>query len=236
MKAINNFGTGAIRSRKDKRDFQWEKLGFGSTPFDWSVGFETSKPLKIKDQNGSYSCGGQAMSYYGEILNGVSDGKQEERSARFIYSPIAYPTGGSVGRDLMDRVTKFGWALESKVPSYENGLPPSERFMKTFVDITPDVYTQAGQERALSYVNIKDTYNIDSIAQAIRDNNGAMGGLNGTNNGSWLSVFPQKPDYFTWRHWLFFKGAFAISEIEYQAVKNGIITIREIKQKYGLEK
>lgn len=220
MTAENNFGTGGIKSSKDKRDFQWEKIGFGSAPFDWSIGFETKHPLNIKNQNGSGSCGGQAVSYYGEILNGISDGKQEERSAKFIYATIAYPGGGSVGRDLMDRAVKFGWGLESLTPSYENGLPPSESFMQKSGDISSDAYIQGEKERALSYVAISDTYNIDSIAQAIRDNNGALIGLNGENNGTWLTKFPLHPQNFTWRHWIFACGALMINGVKYIKIVN----------------
>lgn len=220
MKAELQFGTGAIHSSKDKRDFQWEKVGFASTPFDWSVGYETAKTLKIKNQNGSSSCGGQAMSYYGEILNAKADNTQEEKSAKFIYAPIAYPNGGSVGRDLMDRVTKFGWGLESLTPSYENGNPPSEQFMVRSGDITASAYDTAKKERALSYVRITDTLNIDSIAQAIRDNNGAMIGLSGENNGSWATLFPKPPANYTWRHWIFADSAKMINGVKYIGIIN----------------
>lgn len=214
------YGTGAKKSPKDKRDFKWEKLGFASQPFDWSVGFETIKPLKVKDQNGSSSCGGQAGSYYGEILNAKSDGTQEERSAKFLYAPVAVSSGGSYGRDIMDRAVKFGFGLESLTPSYDNGNPPTEAFISKKEDITPEAYTQAVKERALSYVRITDTYNIETIAQAIRDNNGAMIGIRGENNGTWFSKFPSPPHNFTWQHWLFACGAVMISGVKFIKVIN----------------
>jgi hypothetical protein len=199
----HGYGTGAVPSPRDERDFQWEHIGSASTPFDWSIGFETKAPLHIKNQGQSSSCGGQATSYYGEILNGKADGAQEERSAKFIYAPVAYPNGGSVGRDLMDRAVKSGFGLESLTPSYEGGLSPSEYFMTRKEDITPSAIKQAINDRAMSYAQIGDTTNIDTIAQAIRDNNGCIIGLNGEDNGTWLSSNPQKPSRIVWRHWLF---------------------------------
>lgn len=216
----NQFGTGAIKSPKDKRDFQWEKIGSASEPFDWSKGYETPVPLKIKDQNGSSSCGGQAISYIGEILNGIADGAQEEKSAKFIYAPIAVQGGGSYGRDLMARAKDAGWGSEALTPSYENGKPPSEQFMTRASDITPEAIESAKKERAYSYALITDNTNIDTIAQAIRDNKGALIGLDGENNGTWLTKFPKPPKNFTWRHWLFGCGAKMIDGVKYIKVYN----------------
>lgn len=216
-----NFGKGGIKSPKDKRDFQWEKVGSASLPFDWEKGFETIKPLKVKNQNGSSSCGGQALSYYGEILNAKSDGTQEERSAKFIYAPIAVAGGGTWGRELMNWVVKSGWGLEKDTPSYENGNPPSEAFMTRKEDITLEAHNYAINERALSYVNITDTTSIDTIAQAIRDNNGALIGVDGINNNSWHTKFPIPPiKDFVWRHWILAVGAVMIDGKKYIKIIN----------------
>ena len=80
--------TGAIPSTKDKRDYLYDDLGMSSTPFDWVEGYDVEEKvghkLKAKDQNGSYSCGGQAFAYYAEILDVVHD-KKRTKSLLDIY-------------------------------------------------------------------------------------------------------------------------------------------------------
>jgi len=218
--------TGAVPSKWDKRNYKWSEVGASSTPFDWSEGYDVEKKLGItlpvKNQFQSYSCGGQACSYYGEVLNKVFDGKNEERSAKFIYSQSYYPYGGGATiEDLSKVATAKGFGLEQLTPSYENGLV-TEEFMRRTQDITEAAFKEALKDKALSYVWVSNT-NINTIAQAIRDNHGAIIGICGEDNGTWLSKFPVSANKIAWRHWVY---AFSAE------IKNGVKCIK-IKNSWG---
>jgi len=229
----NKFGKGAIKSPKDKRDFTY--AGQVGTPFDWSKGFdievEIGKKLDVKDQNGSGSCGGQAWSYFGQAL----DPDKEEKSAKFIYAQTFVKPAGSYGRTNCQVAKDKGWGSEKLTTSYMGQLlnvPPTEAFMQRIQDITPEAYAHASTDKAFSYVQVP--IDIESIAQKIRDNKGVILGICGKNNGTWSSVFPKPPmGNDVWRHWIFCMGAISISQLEYNAVKNGIITMQDLKNKYA---
>ena len=205
---------GAI-SRPDPRDYKWEELGSGISPFNWSLGFDieeklagilgkTSFKLPVKDQDGSSSCGGQAWGYYGAVKEAVATKSFEERSAKFIYSQTFYPNGGgSTGRDNCILVTKSGWGLESLTKSYDNDKPPGEAFMVRPQDITDQARIEAKKALAFSYANV--AIDIDSIAQAVKENDGVVILIEGSNNGTWLKPFPNPPTpgQTIWRHWLY---------------------------------
>lgn len=200
-------------SPKDARDHSWREVGFGTAPFDWSVGYDVEKELsdvlgkpfkeKTKNQGQSYSCGGQATGYLGGGYSVFQKKVFDEKSAKFIYAPIAQPGGGTYGRDLCDRVYKAGWAPESMCLSYENGGTPSEAFMVSASDITSDTIKKALDDKAISYAFVAT--DIDSIAQATQANKGILLGIIGANNGTWLSTDPKPPvngDYSCWGHWV----------------------------------
>ena len=97
---------GAIRDTYDIRTYQFAPRGM----FDWTAGFDIENKLGFKltpkDQGGSYSCGGQAWSYYMEVLEALATGNYEPRSARWIYAPVRAPGGGSMGKELSSFVVK----------------------------------------------------------------------------------------------------------------------------------
>ena len=213
-------GTGAIVSPADERDYKWEDLGMGAIPFNWSLGYDINMPISLKDQNGSGSCGGQAMAYYGEVLEGVATKTTEERSAKFIYAQTFVPPMGSRLRDNCEIAVKQGWATESVLSSYENGNPPSEAFMERKEDITDAVRANATQSRALSYALV-DNKDIDAVAQAIANNYGAIILIRGENNGTWLSTYPDVTTGIgQWGHFLYCCGAKKINGKKYIKVKN----------------
>ena len=217
------FGTGAIPSPIDTRDHQWGVVAKGEIPFDWNNGFDVEElygfQLKTKDQNGSYSCGGQAWAYYGEALEYRSDLSYEPRSAKFIYSQTFVPSGGSNGRDNCKVVQVQGWAEEKLCPSYQDGNPPNEAFMTRPQDITQEARNNARQVQALNYAQV-NLNNIDEIAQAIKVNNGVVIGIYGKNNGTWLSTFPKADTPHEWAHWLYAGKAKLINGKKYIGVKN----------------
>ncbi len=249
MNEEEQFGKGGIRQDiPDPRDLQWGKdVGSTSEPFDWDIGYDVEKELSdllgtpfkitVKDQNGSSSCGGQAWSYYGQVLNAFHDKNTAERSAKFIYSQTYIGTGGSGGNENCNIAIKQGWGLESDTPSYENGLPAGEAFYERPGDITDVARLNAKADKALKYANVLNR-DPDAIAQALRDNHGCIFGITGTNNGTWRSAFPLPPTTYngSWNHWIFCLGAIAISQIEYDAVRSGIITMQDLKKKYETQR
>lgn len=192
---------GAVRDSYDPRNYQFAPRG----AFDWETGFDIEKvigtKLTIKDQNGSGSCGGQAWSYYGEVLEAIATETYEPRSARYLYSAVRAPSGGSMGKPLSDFVCKNGFALEVDAPSYDNGKPPSEMFMSKVPVLSETQLDTARTSKALSYVQVKA--DIDVLAQALQDNNGVCVALYGEDNGTWRSEFPQPPVDQDWAHWLY---------------------------------
>lgn len=214
-----DFGKGGLPPVFDGRDYQWEEIGFGSAPFDWSVGYDVEKEvgkLVIKNQNGSYSCGGQAWAYYGHILDYATG----EKSAKFIYAQTHAPNGGSTAQANCELVKKKGWAKESIAISYQNGIPPSESFMIAVNDLTTEAYTEALTDKALAYAQVQGT--IDTYAQALRDNKGLILGITGQDNGTWLSPYPKPPQGGTglWYHWIYCVGAMLINGKKYLKFAN----------------
>lgn len=223
---------GAIRDSYDPRTYQFAPRG----AFDWETGFDIEKvigtKLTVKDQGSSGSCGGQAWSYYGEVLEAIATGDMEPRSARWPYAPVRAPGGGSMGKELSAFVVKNGFALEKHAPSYDNGKAPSEAFMSKVPALSDTALEVAEVSRALSYVQVRA--DIDIIAQAIQDNNGCCIALYGEDNGTWRSEFPKPPKkgMWSWAHWLFAFAAISITPTEYQGWKDGIITYDDLKNKY----
>ncbi len=199
------FGAGAIPSPVDYRDFVYGvHLGMAPVPFDWEKGYDVEevigRKLDIKDQNSSGSCGGQAWGYYGQVL----DPDHEEKSAKFIYSQTFVPPyGGSNGRENCELVKNQGWGSESLTPSYQFGLPASEEFYRHPEDITAEAREHAKTDKAIAYAVVP--LNVESIAQAIRDNKGCIFGISGQNNGTWRTAFPLPPTSLSdvWRHWVY---------------------------------
>ena len=194
-------GTGALVDFKDPRDYQYSDIARAGTPFDWTLGFDVEQGFKInlKDQDGSSSCGGQAWAYYGQVL----DNDHDEKSAKFIYGNTAVAGGGSAGRTNSEFVKTKGWGLEKLTPSYLNGNPAPEEFYLQ-KDISEEAYKQALTDKALSYAYVNAS-NSDELSMAIKDNHRCVIGIEGQNNGTWLSKFPKPPVGTSgiWRHWVY---------------------------------
>jgi hypothetical protein len=199
--------SGAIPDKIDTRDYKYSNtpIGMSSSPFNWALGYDIEATLghsiKPKDQNGSYSCGGNAISMYGAIKEEYNNQDIGERSAKFSYSQCYQNGGGSSMRDLIILSQKQGFGLESMCPSYENGLPPSEKFMTRSEDITDACRKDAIRDTVFTYANV--AIDIDSFAQAIRDNQGMVFGVTGQNGKGWLTAYPQPPEKDEWHHWLY---------------------------------
>ena len=212
-------GTGAIRDPLDIRDFRYEGIAAAGEPVNWEKGFDIEKNLNItipfKNQDGSGSCVGQGWAYYGAVLNTVEVGHYDEQSAKAIYSQIelGLPKGGAYIRDGAKLFVNWGSVSESKVPSYFNGSPPKEAFMKEKLWKTSEIDKLAKVFQAKEYRTFNAAQNMEMFAQAIRDNHGVVGGVEGTNNGTWNTGEPKPPSGRSdWGHCLFF-GKFGIDSL-----------------------
>ena len=213
------FGHGYLSKFLKPTDWQYTNfIPKGTAPFDWNAGYDVEQDTGItlpdKDQGQAGSCGGEMMSYFNQILS-----KSPEQSAKFIYAPVAQPGGGSYAGDLCNRAKNVGISTEVLCPSYINGQPPTEAFMEQVADITPAAISEASTNKIDTYSFIIN-FNIDTLAQAIRDNKGMGGAVMGQNNSTWLSAFPKPPTAPEWGHFIYFGRAKMINGLKYIGFKN----------------
>jgi hypothetical protein len=190
-------------------------VGYGTAPFDWVTGYDIEKELAsklnqpsfklpVKNQNGSFSCGGQAWSTYHSVLEAIATGSFEERSAKYVYAQTYQQGGGSSGRDNANILVNQGVSRETITPSYQNGFPPTEPFMTRGQDISMLAREDAKPSVTSSYSQVGGT-EIDNVAQALKNNYGVILGVTGSNNGTWLNADPIPPKVGdkVWWHWIY---------------------------------
>ncbi len=196
------FPTGAIPSPKvEGVPF----VGKSSTPYDWSTTTLCYDPV-VKDQGQSSSCGGNATAYKEELNNKIP------QSAKSIYSLCFVPGGGSSEPGLWNVISNTGIATEANVPS----IPNTEA---SFEDTTWNRNLSIKTNKNIVYVNL----DIESIAEAVRDNNGVILGISGYDNGTWLStdpVVPIVPISQCWCHWVICRGAIMRNGVKTLVIKN----------------
>lgn len=219
-----NIKSGAVRDIPDNRDYQWSEIGKSSTPFNWIQGFDVEDKLgfkiPVKNQGGSYSCGGQAFAYYAQVLEALNTKTFEERSAKFLYSQCWLTEGGSRGRDICKILVSQGSAKEAFFPSYYTDKTPLREEDYRDTSLLNNVIRQdAKSTLALSYVNVSPI-DIEIVAQAIRDNNGCVIGVTGENNGTWMKEFPKPPTKNSWNHWVYACKAKLIKGKKYIGIIN----------------
>lgn len=216
-------GHGAKKKKLDLRDHKWTKIAGAGQPFDWIKGFDIEDKLGFKipveDQGQSSSCGGQALRYYLEVDEALRTGKMTRRSAKFSYSQIYYPGGGTESRAVGNFAVRFGTCKEELNPSYDHGNPPTELFMRARNFNTTANFDDAATDKESAYAYVKAN-NIDAVAEAIEANNGAILMINGQNNGTWLSQYPESPMKTEWRHFLYAGKARMINGKKYIVVLN----------------
>lgn len=214
-------GTGAVIDRVDLRDYKYSEVGFGTPPFDWSLGYDIEAKigiLPVKNQGQSGSCGGQAWANLAGALEALGTGSIEERSAKYVYAQTYAPGGGSYGRDNANIYAKQGVSREIILTSYDNGNPPTEAFMERGQDVTSESRIDAKLDMGPSYSSPDLT--IDEVARALRDTGGVVIGIDGQDNGTWLSAFPLPPQTVVWRHFLYVGKAKLIDGKKYIGVLN----------------
>ena len=212
-------GTGAVIDPRDDRDFLYaDVFGAGEilSDLEWKAGFDSYNELGlsriVQDQNGSSSCTGQATKAYMRRVLYKTVGLNPELSAAFIYSPVRLSSGGAYIRDVALRAADFGNVTEAKLPSYENGKPPSENY---FVDVklNDDVLTSAKNFDIFNARVIPgSTGNINLYAVAIKNHMGVIAGFTGDYDG-WTRPCVRTPKSTnTWGHCV---DLCAFGELEY---------------------
>lgn len=234
--AENQFGHGGLGHFIKPTDWQYHNIApKGSEAFDWSKGYDVEHELAIllntpnfripvENQFVSGSCGGQAGRYYDSVLQAIRTGVFIRKSAKYVYAPIAQPGGGSFGGDIMARLKKNGDSSEIICPSYLPDGNVTEAFMEKVSDITPQADIDASSGKTANYSFILD-FDINTLAQATRDNHGIIVALFGQNNGTWLTAFPNSPtaiigSTLLWGHWLYVGKALMINGKKYIAILN----------------
>jgi len=200
---LSQYGKGALEKPLSRKDYRLELLASApNLPDEFIIDFKG----KIKNQGTSSSCVAQALSYYAELLNWIETEKWVSLSARFLYSNIFQPEGGSYIDDGLKILQNEGCALENDVPSYPpNGNPPNEAFMRAKIDIYGS--ETAKQYLIKKYVTWENT-NVNWFKQAIFQGNGCVAISRG-NNVLWGSEnieLPSSRDQMVWRHCIYFLG------------------------------
>ena len=202
---ISKKGKGALIKTPSLRDYRLESVPCAIVlPKSFSL---KDKVGKIKNQNGSGSCVSQACSYYAEVLNTIETGEKKSLSPRFLYPFCFIEPMGSYIKDNMSYIKGNGIATEASLTSYENGNPPSEKFMRKKDDIT-----EAIRQEAMTYW-IKDYYTwnntrLDLFKQAIVQGNGCVVASWG-NNEVWKTGDIELPSYrnqMNWQHGIYLIG------------------------------
>lgn len=126
---------GCPKQPVDRRDVCLGDIPYTPDPDapSWEQGFDNEKKygkLKREHQGSSLSCVSQAWSKYLEMLNKIEEGDFTDLSARDIYSQIYLPNGGAFIRQGGKVAVNKGNCKEALMPSYENGKPPTEQFMR----------------------------------------------------------------------------------------------------------
>lgn len=227
LKDGREFVGAAFADRVDSRDFDYSEFAMAAAAFNWEKGVDVERRLaamfgdcafKIptRDQGAAGSCGGQAGGYYGSTLEAITAGKYVEKSAKFIYSQFYVPGGGMYLRDIFECLKSQGDCNAALLPDSK-----TEEDMQKSGDITSAIRAQAKFCRIASYAGSVAT-NIDTVANAIDANNGAILLVQGSNNGTWDDKFPVAPKAGDkiWGHFLYASGAVMIDGIKYIKVIN----------------
>lgn len=231
----NQFGHGAIKSPIDSRRLSYDKnvLAVGLIDIDWDKGYDIRNKLgdyiNFKNQWGSSSCTGQGASYYlwvKQVVESINkrgmDLKNlrnnypedvEEISAKALYSQVYLPGGGAYIHSPLSLAIKWGALVQSIVPDHKEDGSTDEKFMTDNSWLNDKINNIARILKGQEYRIIEARSNMDLFAQAIIQNDGVVGGVVGTNNGTWNSESPKPPtsNSNTWGHCLFY-GSFGKDE------------------------
>lgn len=220
---VENLGKGALRDLPDARDYKASSI-MRAPRVDWVTGLLLPEPPS-NDQGTSSSCVGQAWSYYHWQL------RNKDFCRRDIYAWIYQQGGGAYVRDGGIRLINFGQELRSDA---QDPVPETEAGMIDRTGLDPNkskVYQELN-----SFVVSND---IDSIAAAIKNYNGVVFGVNGSNPG-WQDLANPRPPLVgetLWGHCLYLFGYHLYDGQKCVVAKSswgnsGNTTVHHIKENY----
>jgi hypothetical protein len=168
--------------------------------------------IPIKNQGASSSCTGQGLSYYLQVLNFIETGKMTKISARDIYAYISLGKGvGAYLRDALKLAVGRGIGTEDLVPCYitfntsngpvSNPMTEDEYLIKP--DDTEALVAIRTAMQGKEYQTLTEAISMDAMAWQMLLGFGTYFAVDGDNNGTWGSEYPQPPKTRTWGHALF---------------------------------
>lgn len=188
---------------RDTRDFRQEEIAAAFKPATWiEKKPEEFATYPIKDQKSSSSCVGQSFAKQLEVDELAENGVYRLLSPRSIYSLGFIADGGGMNiRDAAKLITKVGATLETLLPSESLG----EIEMRKNSDYKADARQVALVYKPDSVVFSDANFEaIASIIETFRsDGKRKVVGIavEGWNNGTWISDFPQPVHKgTTWHH------------------------------------
>ena len=191
---IDNLGKGAIPDQKDERDYIAETQ-FGAAPIDWSKPFTLPEP-KDSNQHFADDCVAESSSYLHEQLKG------KIFSRRDLFCRIFLDYGAQL-RDGVKQITEVGQADKKEVPDPAIPTPQNMR------DSTGTKQEYRDDDKEANYFVVKQN-SIDGVAQAVRDYQGAIFGVYGTNKGWADKDHPTPPNSLSdsglWSHAIYAYG------------------------------
>lgn len=228
MMVENEFGTGFVPDIPRDTDYVFT----GAEAFDWDKGFDIeqkireeigaySYKLKPNNQERSSSCVAQAWDKYGEVKYLLNKKKEINFSPRWTYANIHLPNGGAYIYNGGEWLKNHGLIPNDIFPS-EPMTEEHLRDKRPYLDGTGpefELWQQLMNKGKLFGV----MRNIDLFAKAIRENDGLVFGVLGSNNGTWLKEFPIPPvdiNSVQWGHALYAGKAKKINGKKYIGVLN----------------
>jgi len=202
---MTEFNPGGITDTFDERDLPYEAFVGYADYVDLPDFYDveaTYGPISQKNQEQTLSCGGQAVSYYAELLNVIDEGFVEF-SPRSIYAFTHLPDGGSITRDSILRLVNSGIAPEDRFLSQ----PMTEGHMQDQTGWTADISKLALRYKGKIATTMTDRTNFDLFKTAIYQGHGVVSGVN-LSSGGWYSspIRPPKDGEKIVGHIMYFKG------------------------------
>jgi len=227
----SKLGHGALQDRQEQSVREYDHLVLGAAPFDWVAGYDVEDELGIKlptkDQKQVPSCVGEAAATLAYVINAfellrvyghgsVLKDHLQELSSKSVYSQIAlgFDQGAYIS-DGAELLVDYGINTEKEVPS----KPKTNEHMFEVMWRNPALYDNAKNYQGREARMIRAKHDISLMAQAIRDNGGVLIGVNGQNNGTWSSLFPQPPKFRQWGHCMYAGKAKLINNSPFIGVK-----------------
>lgn len=190
---IENLSKGAVPDQVDPRDYKIESLGAAALPpVDWSVPFMVPD-VTAEDQENSDACVAYASSYYHDRIH------RADYSRRDLFARIALGYGAYI-RDGVKAIVEAGQATRDEVPDPPH---PTAQNMRDKTGITAD---KEKSHQELNYFILPK--NIDAVASGIKQYQGVIFGVVGSNPG-WHDLTNPRPPLAgetTWGHALYGRG------------------------------